>query len=112
VAGLLGFVPFFLWESLRGGVDVAARVMGRRLRIAPGFVTFSTRLPAGGARIFFVNCISLLPGTLAADLRGNTVRVHCLDRGSDIVPELRRLERAVLRLFPRARPVLEGPGHG
>ncbi len=97
--GLLRFVPFFLRESVRGGLDVAARTLAPRLRIAPGLSTYRTGLSGNGARLLFANCVSLLPGTLAADLDGDLLRLHLLDAGLDPDPELRRLERAVARVF-------------
>jgi multicomponent Na+:H+ antiporter subunit E len=97
--GLLVFVPFFLWESLRGGVDVALRTLAPRPRVSPGFVRYRTGLAAPAARIFFANGVSLLPGTLAADLDGDRLEVHVLNLGTDTTAELERLERAVGRLF-------------
>jgi multicomponent Na+:H+ antiporter subunit E len=37
LSGLVRFVPFFLWRSLYGGVDVARRALHPRLPISPGF---------------------------------------------------------------------------
>ena len=45
-----------------------------------------------------INCVSLLPGTLAARLDGDQVELHLLDAGEDPEPELRRLEQAIARL--------------
>ncbi|NBC11122.1 MAG: cation transporter [Planctomycetes bacterium] len=98
-SGLLGFVPLFLLESLRGGLDVAGRVMRPQLRIQPGFHAYAPRLRDPVARIVFLDSISLLPGTLSADLRDDIIQVHALDTASDLDPELERLERAVARLF-------------
>jgi multicomponent Na+:H+ antiporter subunit E len=105
-AGALRFSRIFLWESLRGGLDVARRTLGRRLDIRTGFVTHRNRLPAGRSRLLFVNCVSLLPGTLAADLRDDFLLVHLLDTGTDAARELARLEDAVAGLFGIA---LEAP---
>jgi multicomponent Na+:H+ antiporter subunit E len=101
-AGAWRFVGVFLWESLRGGVDVARRTLGPRLRIRPGFVRYRSRLPAGRPRVLFVSCVSLLPGTLTADLQGDTLLVHLLDTDSDAQGELRRLEDVVGGLFGQA----------
>jgi len=98
-AGLSPFIPFFLWESLRGGVDVALRTLGPRLRVRPGFARYQMRLASPSARVFFANCASLLPGTLAAELEGDWLTMHALSTEADGNPELRRLERAVARLF-------------
>jgi multicomponent Na+:H+ antiporter subunit E len=97
--GLLRFLPFFLWESLRGGLDVAFRTLRARPRVRPGFQDHHTKLPEGAARVFFVNCVSLLPGTLAADLREDWVVVHVIDTEAENARELARLERAVARVF-------------
>lgn len=99
IGGALRFGGFFLWESLRGGIDVAARTLGPRLRIRPGFIDYRCRLPGGRPRVLFANCVSLLPGTLAADLRDLDLSVHVLDLDSAAVAELGRLETAVARLF-------------
>ncbi len=100
-AGLLRFVPFFIWESLRGGLDVAFRTLAPRMRIRPGLVVYRTGLQHCEARVFFTNCVSLLPGTLAANLDGDRLDVHVLDAGSDAAGELRRLERAVAGVYPQ-----------
>lgn len=97
--GLARFVPFFLWQSLRGGVDVALRTLAPRMRIRPGFSHYRTGLNTPSARTLFVNCVSLLPGTLAADLQGEWLEIHALSIESDPHAELARLERVVARVF-------------
>ena len=97
--GLAGFAPYFLWESLRGGVDVAMRVLLPRLRVRPGNQTYRVRLRSPQTRLLFIDSISLLPGTLSADLRGDLVTVHALDVRTDVVEGLTTLERRVAALF-------------
>lgn len=101
--GLAGFVPFFLWESLRGGADVALRTLAPKMRVRPGFQRYRMELQIPAARTFFANCVSLLPGTLAADLQGEWLEVHVLNVESDSDAELRRLERSVARLLADPR---------
>lgn len=97
--GFLLFIPFFLWESLRGGVDVALRTLGPRLRVNPGFTRYRIRLASPSGRVFMVSCVSLLPGTLSAELDGEWLTVHALSIDGDSNKELRRLEEVVARLF-------------
>ena len=97
--GLVRFVVLFLWESLRGGVDVALRTLAPRMRIQTDFIRYRTGLGRLSARTFFANCVSLLPGTLAADLQDDWLEVHVLNVNSDHETELARLERAVARMF-------------
>ncbi len=77
--GVVRFVPFFLWRSLYGGVDVARRAMHPRLPISPGLFCYQWRLPPGLPRVFMANTVSLLPGTLSVELGADGLQVHVLD---------------------------------
>jgi multicomponent Na+:H+ antiporter subunit E len=97
--GLARFVPFFVWESLRGGLDVTRRILTPSLPLRPGCLEYHCRLADPRAQRLFVGCLSLLPGTLAADLNGPRITVHLLDREQDPLKELKQLEYRVARLF-------------
>ncbi len=105
LVGLAKFLPLFVWESFRGGVDVVRRTLTHPLRVNPGFVNYRTRLETPAARTFFTSCVGLLPGTLAADLKDDLLEIHSLDLSADLGTELRRLEAAVARLVSQ-------PGRG
>lgn len=93
------FIPFFAYCSLKGGVDVASRAFRPSLPLAPAMLDYSLRLPDGTARVFFANVVSLLPGTLSADFRGDTLVVHVLDGNLPVLTQLQHLEVTVARLF-------------
>lgn len=102
--GLLRFLPFFIAESIRGGLDVARRILAPIPRVNPGLASYRTRLRGSGARLLFAYCVSLLPGTLAADLEQDRLRLHLLDAGVDPERGLHRLEQAVARVFRETLP--------
>ncbi len=95
--GLLRFIPYFLLQSVRGGIDVARRAYSPSLPLNPDVIDFPLSLPPGRPRIFFLNSVSLLPGTLSAELCDTILKVHVLDR--DIDPGLNQLQTHVARLF-------------
>ncbi|MEY6433760.1 Na+/H+ antiporter subunit E [Thioalkalicoccus limnaeus] len=98
--GIMRFVPYFLWGSLRGGLDVAARVLGPRLRIKPGFYRYRVRLRSRAALVVFLDTLSLLPGTLGANLDDDQHAViHSIDTSVDLEPSLKELERLVGDMF-------------
>lgn len=96
---VLRFVPFFLWRSLLGGVDVAWRVMHPRLPIAPDLIEYPLQLPPGLPRVLMANIVSLLPGTLSAALNDTLLTVHVLDSRNDNRAELSAVEQGVARIF-------------
>jgi multicomponent Na+:H+ antiporter subunit E len=97
--GILRFLPFFLEQSVRGGIDVAGRAFHPRLPVLPGFIEYPLRLPEGPARVFFVNSLSLLPGTLSAELRKGVLRVHLLHREMPARKRIEQLETRVAEVF-------------
>lgn len=97
--GFLSFVPFFLYRSLLGGVDVAWRAFHPSMPIFPDLIRYSTRLPYGLPQVFMANTISLLPGTLSAVLERGVIEVHVLDRRNDYLAEVRMVECRVAKIF-------------
>ncbi len=97
--GAARFVPYFLWESLRGGTDVALRTLSPRMRVTPAFYRYRIGLHTPAARTFFAYCVCLLPGTLSADLQAEWLEVHTLNSASEPHAELSRLERVIAGLF-------------
>jgi multicomponent Na+:H+ antiporter subunit E len=87
-------LPRFLWQSVRGGIDVARRAFDPRVPLAPGLVTYQTGFPRGHARIAFASITSLLPGTAPVEDDGGSIVYHCLDTTKPVLDELAAEERA------------------
>nr|WP_245232529.1 Na+/H+ antiporter subunit E [Thiorhodococcus minor] len=100
-AGLLAFLGFFLWSSIRGGMQVAAMAMRGRRALRPGLIELAVRLPPGWPRILLVNTLTLMPGTLGVELSRKTLRLHVLDERLPVVAEARALEAAIARMLRR-----------
>lgn len=99
LAGLGRFFSVFLWLSWRGGIDVALRSIHPQCPLTPGLLIYRLRLPLGPARIFFTNTVSLLPGTLSADLEEDHLTVHAVDTSLPILENLQTIESLVAKLF-------------
>lgn len=93
------FAGFFVFESFRGGIDVAWRSLHPRMPVAPRFFKHQIALPEGQPSTLLISVISLLPGTLSAELvpGGNVLVVHSLVEGGE--ESVARLERRISRLF-------------
>ncbi|NBC48778.1 MAG: cation transporter [Gammaproteobacteria bacterium] len=91
---LMRLIGFFLWHSLRGGLDVTLRAFRRPLPLKPDLIDYPLRLPPGPTPILMASLVSLMPGTLAVICEGR-LRVHVLDRHSDWYRDLERLEQRI-----------------
>jgi len=99
---LLRFAGFFLRHSLTGALDVAWRAFHYRMPLQPCWLDYPLRLEHPGARALFLGVVSLTPGTLGADMRGNLVRVHVLINQNDSA--LTTLEHRIAALFCESLP--------
>ena len=101
---LPGFVWFFLVESLRGGVDVAWRSLHPALPVRPEFFEYQIALPQGAPSTLLISVISLLPGTLSAELlrQEHVLVVHSLTPGGR--HSIRRLEQRIALLYGLPEP--------
>jgi multicomponent Na+:H+ antiporter subunit E len=96
---LLAFAGFFLKESLLGAVDVAWRALHPRLPIEPRLERYVVSLPAGTPSTLLAGVVSLLPGTLSADLSDDSrqLLIHAITGEAEA--SVRRLEARIADLF-------------
>ena len=98
--GLVSFILYFVHQSLVGGLDVAWRALRPTISLEPGLHEYEVKLTSASTRIFMAHVVSLLPGTLSADLRESTLTVHALSGSAEIVQrDLQILESKVAALM-------------
>jgi multicomponent Na+:H+ antiporter subunit E len=100
--GLVRFLAFFVWNSIRGGLQVAWMALRGRASLRPGLLEIPLTVPAGGARVLLVNTLGLMPGTLGVEMTDETLLVHVLDERLPVMAETRALEALIGRLFGSA----------
>jgi multicomponent Na+:H+ antiporter subunit E len=93
------FTGFFLKASLMSGLDVVRRALRPQMALCPDLIDYRLALSTEAARIFTADAVSLLPGTLSADLTGANLTIHVLDRNLPIKAELRALEERVAAML-------------
>lgn len=103
---LLRHFPSFVGGSLQGGLDVARRALSPGMSLSPGWVEVPVRLPDGG-RVALGAELSLMPGTLAAGVRGDRLLVHLLDTDAGFERAIPREEAAIAAMILDA-----DKGHG
>jgi multicomponent Na+:H+ antiporter subunit E len=101
-APLLRFLGFFIWNSLRGGVQVACMALRPRPDLTPALLELELALPPGAARVLMLNTLGLMPGTLGVGLDAARLRLHVLDARLPVAAEARALEAHIARLFAAA----------
>ncbi|MEX1348009.1 MAG: Na+/H+ antiporter subunit E [Desulfobacterales bacterium] len=99
LGGLIIFFLLFLKLSVTSGIDVVRRIYHPRLPLNPAMVEYPLRLTSEVARNLFVGTVSLLPGTLSAELGTHSLVVHVLDIDRPFRQELKLIEDRVAAVF-------------
>jgi multicomponent Na+:H+ antiporter subunit E len=72
----IAYAFIFIIALVKANLDVAFRVLHPKLPIAPGIVRVKTRLKTPLGRLLLANSITLTPGTITVEMRGEDIYVH------------------------------------
>jgi len=76
LAATLGFIGYFLKELVKANLAMARLVLSPDLPLNPAIVRVRTRLSDPVARLLLANAITLTPGTLSVEMKGEWLYVH------------------------------------
>ena len=107
VPWFLYYIAIFLFECIKGNLDVAYRVLHPDLPIRPGIVKVKIDLKSDIALTFLANSITLTPGTTSIDIdkEGGYLYVHWIyvrdeyNLGTMKLPVVAKFESILKRIF-------------
>lgn len=82
-------------EITVSNIEVLRAILSPRLSIRPHFLRVRTRQTTDLGKVILANSITLTPGTVTVDLRGDELLVHALTESSGRAVEQGQLDRAV-----------------
>lgn len=105
----IGYFPWLIWEIIKSNIDVAKRILSPSLPINPRVfrVTASQRTAVG--RTIYANSITLTPGTVTIQVRGNEFEVHALTSDTEESLRTGKMDARVARM-ERPSPAAPLPG--
>ncbi len=96
--GLLGYVPWLLLEIAKANIHVAGVIWSPRLPIRRRLFSVPTSQASELGNAIYANSITLTPGTVALDVRRDTILVHALTQDSQEGLETGEMDRRVTKL--------------
>lgn len=76
------YIPWILLQILKSGFHVAFIILKPSTPVQPALLKFRVDLPSAHAKMILGNSITLTPGTLTIDIKGNEFTVHALSKAS------------------------------
>ena len=74
------YMPWLAWQVAKSNADVVLRILLPSKGISPTVVKVPSTQASDMARTVYANSITLTPGTISIDVRGNEITVHALSR--------------------------------
>ncbi len=112
VAYAIVYVPYFLWAMIMANLDVAYRVLHPKRPIRPGIVRCRTILKSDTGRLGLANSITLTPGTITLDVKGEDYFIHWIWVQDDVIrakddeESIRAASRHITRPFEKFLKVI------
>ena len=75
----LQYLAVFLYELVKANLNVMRYVFSPNIDIHPGIVEIKTKLQSPIGRLALANSITLTPGTLVVDIRGDSLFIHWIN---------------------------------
>ena len=75
----LQYLGVFFIELVKANLNVMVLVFSPRINIRPGIVEIKTQLKSPIGRLALANSITLTPGTLVVDIRGDSLFIHWIN---------------------------------
>ena len=75
----LMYLGVFLLELTKANLNVMRLVFSPRIDITPGIVEIKTELKSPIGRLALANSITLTPGTLVVDIKGDSLFIHWIN---------------------------------
>ena len=77
----IGYAIWLIEEILRANVEVARLIVDRQLPLRPRLICVHAQQATELGRVILANSITLTPGTVSVDMRGDRIWVHALSFG-------------------------------
>lgn len=79
--GAITYFPWLIWEIVKSAWAVSKIIVDPRLPISPTMTQVKASQRTAAGLVTYANSITLTPGTITTELKGNLLEVHALVSG-------------------------------
>ncbi len=97
---LINYLFVLLKNLLISNWQINRRILGKKINISPAIVAVETTLEEDWKKLLLANSITLTPGTMTLDVKGNTLFIHAIayDEIEDKHDIIREFEEAIAKI--------------
>lgn len=95
---VLQYLAFLVGEVFKSAWQVIQFIWSPKVEVQPVVNSFHTSLRTDAGKVVLANSITITPGTITVDIRGDQLLVHCLDESLDSGLEGSDMERRIMKI--------------
>lgn len=98
--GLLEYLFVLIKSLIISNMQISRRILSPKIEITPAIVAVPTRLKSDWKKLLLANSITLTPGTLTLNIKGDTLYIHIIDYqvGSDKHDIIKEFESVIAKI--------------
>lgn len=73
------YIVVFLKNIILSNIQISKRILRKDMRLAPAIVAVKTDLKSDWKKLLLANSITLTPGTLTLDVKGDMLYIHTIE---------------------------------
>ena len=86
------YIVVFLKNIIISNIQISKRILRKDMKLAPAIVAVKTNLESDWKKLLLANSITLTPGTLTLDVKGDMLYIHTIEydkekKKEDIIKE-------------------------
>ena len=95
---ILGYAGYLVAEVVKSAFQVLRLIWSPRLVPEPKLISFRTKLRTDAGKVVLSDSITLTPGTITVNVKGDRMLVHCLDTSFEIDENDFEMEKRVMHV--------------
>ncbi|MCH5287759.1 MAG: Na+/H+ antiporter subunit E [Christensenellaceae bacterium] len=95
---ILAYAGYLVCEVVKSSVAVLKLIWSPKLVPEPKLISFRTKLRTDAGKVVLADSITLTPGTITVNVKGDRMLVHCLDASFEIDEDDFEMEERVMRV--------------
>jgi multicomponent Na+:H+ antiporter subunit E len=98
------YLPWLFYKIIQSSLNLSKLILHPKLPITPHLISVESKLCHHAAVVLLGNSITLTPGTITAEVDGNNLIVHAMDKNDEVI--IKQMESKIADIFKDEVPDL------
>ncbi|SFZ98251.1 Na(+) H(+) antiporter subunit E [hydrothermal vent metagenome] len=100
IKGVINYMYILIKNLILSNIEINKKILGKNKKFNTAIVSVKTDLTSDWKKLLLANSITLTPGTLTMEIKGDMLYIHNIEfkKGSDTKEIIREFEEAIAKI--------------